>query len=42
MSQADDLVVNHPMKFALPEHSGIVTMEEYQQILGIKDGKRAL
>ena len=42
ISQADDLVVDQPLKFVLPEHSGIVTREEYFKILGIKDGKKMI
>lgn len=37
---SDNLIVNNPLKFALPAHSGIVSAEEYNQILGIKDGKK--
>lgn len=37
---ADGLLVENPNKFLLPEHNGIVTMEEYAAILGIKDGKK--
>lgn len=38
---ADELIIESPLKFALPAHSGIVSPEEYNQILGIKDGKHA-
>lgn len=38
--EADKLLIENPMKFALPEHSGIVSMEEYYKIIGIKDGKK--
>lgn len=38
--EADKLLVEHPMKFVLPAHSGIVSIEDYYRIIGIKDGKR--
>ena len=42
ISETDKLVVDQPMKFILPEHSGIVSREEYYKIIGIKDGKKIL
>ena len=33
---ADSLITEDPYKFYLPEHSGIVSVAEYEQILGIK------
>lgn len=38
---ADGLIVDSPLKFALPAHSGIVSAEEYNRILGIKGGKQS-
>jgi hypothetical protein len=38
--EADQLLIEHPMKFVLPAHSGIVSTEEYYRIIGIKDGKK--
>ena len=38
--EADQLLIEHPMKFVLPAHSGIVSIEEYYRIIGIKDGKK--
>lgn len=35
-SAADELITNNPYKFYLPEHSGIVTVEEYERIIGVK------
>jgi hypothetical protein len=37
---ADDLIINNPNKFLLPQHSGIVTPEKYNKILGIENGKK--
>lgn len=33
---ADELITTNPYKFYLPEHSGIVTVEEYERIIGVK------
>jgi hypothetical protein len=38
--EADKLIVENPLKFAIPAHSGIVSIEEYNKILNIKDGKK--
>lgn len=38
--ETDQLLIEHPMKFVLPAHSGIVSTEEYYRIIGIKDGKK--
>ena len=40
--EADSLIVNDPLKIALPVHSGIVSREEYNQIMRIKDGKKVI
>lgn len=40
LADVDDLITEHPTKFNIPANSGIVSMEEYNSILGIKDGKR--
>jgi hypothetical protein len=42
MATADTLIVEHPMKFAMPPHGGIVDPEEYMNILNIKDGKKMI
>ena len=34
-STADNLITTNPYKFYLPEHSGIVSVPEYERILGI-------
>jgi hypothetical protein len=38
--EADKLIIENPLKFALPAHSGIVSVEDYNKIMNIKDGKR--
>ena len=42
INTADTLVVDQPMKFVLPEHSGIVDRDEYFRIMNIKDGKKVI
>lgn len=42
MSTADTLIVEHPLKFAMPPHGGLVDPEEYMRILNIKDGKKMI
>lgn len=42
METADMLIVEHPLKFSLPPHSGIVDTEEYLRIMNIKDGKKVI
>ena len=37
---ADHLIVENPGKFYLPTNSGIVTIEEYEKILKIENGKK--
>lgn len=37
--EADNLIVTNPYKFYLPEHSGIVSTQEYERILGITPRK---
>lgn len=34
-AEADTLIVENPGKFYLPAHSGIVTLEEYEKIIGL-------
>lgn len=34
--EADRLIQVEPYKFYLPAHSGIVTTEEYEKIIGVK------
>lgn len=36
MKQADTLIVENPYKFYLPDHSGIVSIAEYEKILRLK------
>ena len=36
--EADNLIVSDPSKFYLPVHSGIVTTEEYERIIGLRKG----
>jgi hypothetical protein len=33
--------MENPLKFSIPPHSGIVSTEEYNKIMNIKDGKKA-
>ena len=40
--EVDVLVVEEPMKFVLPRHSGIVEREEYLRIMGIEGGKKKI
>lgn len=37
--EADKLIVENPFKFYLPAHSGIVTLEEYEKIIGLAKKK---
>lgn len=36
IKEADALIVDNPYKFYLPDHSGIVSIPEYERILGLK------
>jgi len=36
IATSDELLVNNRLKFILPEHSGIVSREEYMKIVGLK------
>lgn len=36
IKEADTLIVDNPYKFYLPDHSGIVSIPEYEKILGLK------
>ena len=40
--QADKLILEYPKMFYLPEHSGIVSLQDYEKILGLKNGKKVL
>lgn len=40
--EADKLIIENPLKLSLPEHSGIVSIEDYYKIMHIKDGKKVI
>jgi hypothetical protein len=41
-AEADKLIVENPLKFVLPAHSGIVSLEDYFSIMSIKEGKKVI
>ena len=40
IAESDALLINNRMKFVLPEHSGIVSRDEYLKIVGLKNGAK--
>jgi hypothetical protein len=40
--EADQMIIEVPTKFYLPEHSGIVSKKEYEKMMNIVDGKKVI
>jgi hypothetical protein len=42
IAHSDTLLVEHPLKFVLPDHSGIVEKDEYLRIMNIHNGRKMI